>query len=237
MKTFDGAQFNEERGRANQEREVQVRTLRREIQESGVFVASLFSSPAASQSEFLERTLSALQWNRRVAALVEQSGRAESVKTASRGRIPVRQISSATPQRLPMEQSLEGWDLDELDFLFIELEIARDTTVPLDLGEDLHVAVFCVDGEAGFPMQHRLIFQTADLAVLIRSGPSGREKLLAREARQNVHAVRAGIPVLEVSPRTGAGLRSWLNVLESRAIDHLISLERPALESVHAGVV
>src|SRR6476619_4266910 len=102
--------------------DVLARSMRSRFREAGVFVVSLVSSPGSGKTMLLERTLTLLRPNYRVAALVGDLATANDAERLARSEAPVRQITTGTTCHLEaemIENALDGWDLDELDFLFI----------------------------------------------------------------------------------------------------------------------
>jgi hydrogenase accessory protein HypB len=100
-----------------------ARALRERFCEAGVYVVSLVSSPGSGKTAFLERSLTALRPLCRVAALVGDIATDNDAARLARSQVPVRQITTGTVCHLDAEMresALAGWDLDELDILFIE---------------------------------------------------------------------------------------------------------------------
>src|SRR5689334_3812664 len=103
--------------------DLNARELRQRFHDAGVFVVSLVSSPGAGKTTLLERTLTLLHPRHRVAALVGDLATENDAARLARSQAPVRQITTGTVCHLEaamVRQGLDGWALDELDFLFIE---------------------------------------------------------------------------------------------------------------------
>ena len=98
--------------------------LRAKFQAANVCVVDLVSSPGAGKTELLEKTLRLLkERNYRVAALVGDLETANDAERLARSGVPVRQIETHGICHLEaemIEKNLAGWNLAELDFLFIE---------------------------------------------------------------------------------------------------------------------
>src|ERR1700747_188159 len=97
--------------------------LRDRFNAAGVFVVSLVSSPGSGKTMFLEKTLTLLRENYRVAALVGDLATENDALRLARSQAPVRQITTGTLCHLEaamVEKVLGEWDLNQLDFLFIE---------------------------------------------------------------------------------------------------------------------
>jgi len=100
-----------------------ARELREQFRSCGVYVVSLVSSPGSGKTAFLEKLLSRLGANHRVAALVGDLATENDATRLQRAAPQVKQITTGTICHLDaqmVEKALEPWDLNELDFLFIE---------------------------------------------------------------------------------------------------------------------
>ena len=103
--------------------DVVARGLRDRFRAAGVFVVSLVSSPGSGKTAFLEKTRTLLRTNYRVAALVGDLASENDALRLARSQAPVKQITTGTLCHLEAamaQNALKEWDLNQLDFLFIE---------------------------------------------------------------------------------------------------------------------
>jgi hydrogenase nickel incorporation protein HypB len=198
--------------------DLNARELRRRFHEAGVFVASLVSSPGAGKTTLLEKTLTALHQRHRVAALVgDLATENDAARLASSG-APVRQITTGTVCHLEaamVQQGLEGWELDRLDFLFVENVGNLVCPASYDLGESLRfVAVSVTEGEDK-PRKYPTIFNTADIALITKIDLAEAVGFDRAAALESVQSVRPGMKVLEISAKTGQGMTNLIELLEA----------------------
>ena len=106
-----------------------------------------------------------------------------------------------------VEQALAGWDLGSLDLLFIENVGNLVCPSSYDLGEHVRVVLLSVTEGEDKPLKYPTIFNTADLAVITKIDLAGAVGFDREEAHRNIHEVRPGLEILEVSARTGR--REW----------------------------
>jgi hydrogenase nickel incorporation protein HypB len=192
-----------------------ARELRGRFREAGVFVVSLVSSPGAGKTALLERTLAELA-PRRVAALVGDLATDNDARRLARSGAPVRQITTGTVCHLEaamVSHALEGWDLRELELLFIENVGNLVCPSSYDLGEDLRVVLMSVTEGEDKPLKYPTIFNSADLAVITKNDIAEAAGFRREEAYASVRAVRPGIEILETSARTGEGMQRWTSRL------------------------
>jgi hydrogenase nickel incorporation protein HypB len=198
--------------------DIVARELRERFHRAGVYVVSLVSSPGSGKTAFLERTLTLMQPNYRVAALVGDLATDNDAARLARSQAPVRQITTGTLCHLEaamVRTALEGWELEKLDFLFIENVGNLVCPASYDVGEDLRVVLLSVTEGEDKPLKYPTIFNTADLAVLTKMDLAEAVEFDMAAADGNIERIRPGMPVLKVSAKNGAGISEWLQFLNS----------------------
>lgn len=194
-------------------------SLRRRFREAQVYVVSLVSSPGSGKTAFLEYTLSTLKRRRRVAALVGDLATDNDCQRLARAGAPVRQITTGTVCHLDADMvtsALGGWDLNALDFLFIENVGNLVCPSSYDLGENFRVVLMSVTEGEDKPLKYPTIFHTADLAAITKMDLAAAAAFDPTAAMENIQSVRPGMRVLNVSAKSGDGMDEWLLLLESR---------------------
>jgi len=177
---------------------------------------SLVSSPGAGKTMLLEKMLTAMNAECRVAALVGDLATENDAARLARSHAPVRQITTGTVCHLDAEmvqKSLAGWDLQSLDFLFIENVGNLVCPSSYDLGEALRLVLMSVTEGEDKPLKYPTIFNTADVAVITKMDLAAAVEFDLPAARRNIQSVRPGMRIFEVSGKTGAGLAELLSFL------------------------
>lgn len=196
--------------------DVLARNLREKFEAANVFVVSLVSSPGSGKTAFLEKTLTLLKEKYRVAALVGDLETENDAKRLSRANVPAKQIITGTICHLEaamVEKSLEDWNLDELDFLFIENVGNLVCPSSYDLGERLRVVLMSTTEGEDKPRKYPTIFNTADVAVITKTDLAEAVEFDKKAAHASIEAVRPGMQIFEVSAKTDAGMNEWLEFL------------------------
>jgi len=200
--------------------DVVARALRTRFHAAGVCAVSLVSSPGAGKTAFLEKLLTLLRADYRVAALVGDLATDNDARRLARSQVPVKQITTGTVCHLEAEmvrQALEDWRVEELDFLFIENVGNLVCPATFDLGEDLRLVLFSVTEGEDKPLKYPTIFNTADVALITKMDLAAAADFDVAAAQRSIQSVRPGMPVYVVSSKTGEGMDDWLNFLRSRA--------------------
>jgi hydrogenase nickel incorporation protein HypB len=196
-----------------------ARVLRQRFQDAGVFVVSLVSSPGAGKTAFLEKTLTLLkQRNLRPAALVGDLATDNDAARLARSQAPVKQITTGTLCHLEaamIQHALEEWNLDELDFLFIENVGNLVCPSSYDLGENLRLVLLSVTEGEDKPLKYPTIFNTSDVAVVTKVDLAAAVEFNWAATDANFQLVRPDMPVIQVSAKTGQGFEEWMAFLSS----------------------
>lgn len=200
--------------------DVVARALRDRFRAAGVSVVSLVSSPGSGKTAFLEKTLTLLRPNHRVAALVGDLATENDAVRLARSQAPVRQITTGTLCHLEaamVEKALEDWqDLHQLDFLFIENVGNLVCPSSYDLGEDLRLVLISVTEGEDKPLKYPTIFNSADVAIVTKMDLAAAVEFNWDTAYSNIQAVRPGMRVFRVSAKTGEGMEDYLSFLATR---------------------
>jgi hydrogenase nickel incorporation protein HypB len=209
----------EVRQKVLKQNDVVARELRRRFQDAGIFVVSLVSSPGTGKTAFLERVLTLAREHHKVAALVGDLATDNDARRLARGEVPVKQIITGTVCHLEAEMvkaALDNWLPENLDLLFIENVGNLVCPSSYDLGEDLRLVLMSVTEGEDKPLKYPTIFNTADVAVITKMDLAAAVEFDLDAARRNIHAVRPGMEILEVSAKSGFGMDRWQSWLNAR---------------------
>ena len=194
-----------------------ARGLRGRYEAAGVLVLNLVSSPGTGKTAFLERTLRDLrERGAKVAALVGDLETDNDARRLAASGAPVRQINTHGICHLEAEmvaKHLDGWELADLDYLFIENVGNLVCPSSYDLGERIRVALLSVTEGEDKPLKYPTLFNSADAAILTKmdiAEPCGFDRTTALK---NINEIRPGIRIFETSAKTGAGMTEWLAYL------------------------
>jgi hydrogenase nickel incorporation protein HypB len=209
----------EVRKKVLKQNDVVARALRERFRETSVFVASLVSSPGSGKTAFLEKVLTALRKEFRVAALVGDLATDNDAARLARSEAPVKQITTGTLCHLEaamVQSALEGWNVSELDFLFIENVGNLVCPSSYDLGEAMRLVLLSVTEGEDKPLKYPTIFNSADVAIVTKIDLADAVEFDWAAASANIQAVRPGMQVFKLSAKSGEGLDDFLKYLQAR---------------------
>jgi hydrogenase nickel incorporation protein HypB len=199
--------------------DVLARALRQRFHDAGTYVVSMVSSPGAGKTAMLEKLLTELTKECRVAALVGDLATDNDAARLARSQAPVKQITTGTLCHLEaamVERALDEWNLDELDLLFIENVGNLVCPSSYDLGEDLRLILMSVTEGEDKPLKYPTIFNTADMAVITKMDLADAVEFDLRAANENIRRVRPGMNIVYVSAKTGEGMDELKEFFMSR---------------------
>jgi len=191
--------------------------LRNRFSAVGVRVINLVSSPGAGKTSLLEYTLRELQPRFSVAALVGDLATDRDAQRLSRAATKVQQITTGTVCHLDAEMigtAIADWQLELLDFLFIENVGNLVCPASYDVGETMRAVLLSVTEGEDKPLKYPTIFNSADFAVITKIDLAEAVGFNRDEARKNIHEVSPDLPIVETSARTGIGMDLWMDRLE-----------------------
>jgi hydrogenase nickel incorporation protein HypB len=196
--------------------------LRQRFQQAGLLTVNLVSSPGTGKTALLQKTLrELLARGQKVAALVGDLETENDARRLAESGAPVRQINTHGICHLEAEmvaKHLDGWKLEEFEFLFIENVGNLVCPSSYDLGEDLRAALLSVTEGEDKPLKYPTMFNSADVAVITKMDLSAACEFDRETARRNLLEIRPGIRIFETSAKTGAGLQEWLDFLAAERV-------------------
>jgi len=194
-----------------------ARGLRSQFEAAGVLVLNLVSSPGTGKTEFLQRTLRELiNSGAKAAALVGDLETDNDARRLAASGAPVRQINTHGICHLEAEmisKHLDGWNLVDLDYLFIENVGNLVCPSSYDLGEKIRVALLSVTEGEDKPLKYPTLYNSADVAVITKIDIAEAVGFDRASALKNINEIRPGVRIFETSAKSGAGMAEWLAYL------------------------
>ena len=199
-----------------------ARQLRADFARWGLFVMNVVSGPGAGKTELLTRTLARLNARYRTAAVVGDLATENDAARLATSGSQVKQILTGTMCHLEAEMvrsAIAEWNLNGHDLLFIENVGNLVCPSSWDLGEDLRVLLCAVTEGEDKPLKYPTLINTADAVVVSKIDLAAAVEFDVELVLENIQKVRPGVPVLQVSAKTGRGMDEWVAFLEQRRED------------------
>jgi hydrogenase nickel incorporation protein HypB len=206
----------EVRAKVMKQNDLLAHALRERFRSADICVVGLVSSPGSGKTAFLERLLSSLARDFRVAALVGDLATENDAARLKRASPNVRQITTGTVCHLDaqmIEKALDSWTLEVIDFLFIENVGNLVCPSSYDLGEELRFVLLSATEGEDKPLKYPTIFNSSDVAIISKMDMAEAAEFDLSAARRNIESVRPGMRIFEVSAKTGFGMQEVFDFL------------------------
>jgi hydrogenase nickel incorporation protein HypB len=170
------------------------------------------------QDRFPGKVLAGLAIDLRVAALVGDLATENDAARLQRATPNVRQITTGTICHLDaqmIEQAIAGWDLEQLDLLFIENVGNLVCPSSYDLGEQVRFVLLSATEGENKPLKYPTIFNSSDVAIITKMDMAHAAEFDLEAARRNIQSVQPGMQIFEVSAKTGAGMPAVFDYLRA----------------------
>lgn len=183
-----------------------------------IFSLNVMSAPGAGKTSLLEKTLPRLVGRYRVAVIegdLQTSRDAERVKV--HGAV-VQQIETGDVCHLDaamVHSALHQIDLGAIDMLFIENVGNLVCPAEFELGVDGRVMLLSITEGDDKPKKYPLMFIESRLLILNKVDLLPHVDFDIDRARREAREMNPTIDILEVSCKTGAGIDTWIEWIES----------------------
>ena len=201
------------------ENQILAAALRERFAAAGTLVVNLVSSPGSGKTRLLERTLALLPEGTRAAVLTGDIQTDADATRLARFGYPVKQITTGGTCHLDakmIERHLEGWELGDLDILFIENVGNLVCPSSYDLGEAAKIVLLSVTEGEEKPLKYPSIFFKSKLILITKTDLLPYVPFDYELAKKNARSVNTEADIVGVSCQTDAGLTEWLGWLSAR---------------------
>jgi len=185
----------------------------------GILVLNLISSPGAGKTSLLERSLSELKTEFRMAVIegdLQTDNDARRVAATGAKAVQINTEGGCHLDAAMVRAALAYFDLAELDILFIENVGNLVCPVAFDCGEDDKIALLSVTEGDDKPEKYPLLFNLASALILNKVDLLPYVDFDLPRATHFATRLNRGLAVFEVSCRTGQGLNDWYGWLRAR---------------------
>lgn len=202
----------------NQNRANDVRNL---MQEKKVTMVNIISSPGAGKTTLLEKTCETLGKSFRIGVIEGDITTDRDAQRLKRFGIPIVVINTEGGCHLDshsISKVLDFFDLDNLDFLFVENVGNLICPSQFDLGENFKLAVASTTEGDDKPAKYPMLFREAKAVLLNKIDLIPYTNFNPESFRSDMRRINAGIPVFETSFTRGDGLEEWYEWISKQAL-------------------
>jgi hydrogenase nickel incorporation protein HypB len=195
---------------------------RHRFAERRVFVLNVMSSPGSGKTTTLQKTIERLMPGTRTAVIVGDIATTHDADRLAVTGAPIVQVNTDAfggdchLAAHVIEKAADDLDLDAVDLLIVENVGNLVCPAEFDIGEDARVVVLSVTEGEDKPVKYPTMFRLCDAALLNKIDLLPYLDYDKGQAIDYIHQVHPGMPIFEISARTGEGLGPWVDWLRTR---------------------
>jgi hydrogenase nickel incorporation protein HypB len=199
-----------------------ARRNRERFAEKKVFVLNVMSSPGSGKTTLLEKTLARIMPDIRTGVIVGDICTSNDADRLAKTGAPVVQVNTdefggdCHLAAHVIEKAAEDLDLEALDLLIVENIGNLVCPAEFDIGEDARAVVLSVTEGEDKPVKYPPMFRACDAAVLNKTDLLPYLDYDRDAAVGYIRQVHPGMPVFEMSTKTGEGLDAWIDWIKEK---------------------
>ncbi|MGE4299556.1 MAG: hydrogenase nickel incorporation protein HypB [Desulfovibrionaceae bacterium] len=184
-----------------------------------IFVPNMISSPGTGKTSVLEKTLTALRGEFKMAVIegdLQTSNDARRVAATGAQAVQINTEGGCHLSGPMILECLKSIDLEGLDILFIENVGNLVCPVEFDCGEDCKIALLSVTEGDDKPEKYPLLFHLAKAMVLNKVDLLPYVDFDSERASRFARATNAALEIFPLSCRSGEGMDAWYDWLRAQ---------------------
>jgi len=196
----------------------QAEEVRERLRKTKTMLLNLMSSPGSGKTSLILRTIEGLGGDLRLGVIeADIESTVDAKKVAARG---IRAIQLRTGGFCHLDagmvtRGIEALEASEFDLVIIENVGNLVCPAEFDTGAHKNVMILSVPEGDDKPLKYPLMFSVCDLLLVNKIDYLSLSDFDMGALRKRVLALNPRILILEVSCKTGAGIKSWIDWLKA----------------------
>lgn len=186
--------------------------VRQQMLASNLIMVNIISSPGAGKTTLLEKTCERLVERYRIGIIEGDVTTDRDAQRLKKYGIPIVVINTEGGCHLDshsISRTLNHFNLEDLDFLFVENVGNLICPSQFDLGETFKLAVVSTAEGDDKPAKYPMIFRESKAVLLNKVDLIPYTNFNIESFRTDMRNINAGIPVFETSFTRGDGMETW----------------------------
>ncbi|MGV8905296.1 MAG: hydrogenase nickel incorporation protein HypB [Acetobacterium sp.] len=189
---------------------------RKLLNDKGIYVINLMSSPGSGKTSLLERIIAKLKIDINIAVIEGDIYTTKDAERIEAQGVPVVQINTGGACHLDAEMirgALDGLTLDKIDLLVIENVGNLVCPAEFEIGEDIKIAVLSTTEGNDKPLKYPLMFEKSHAVILNKLDLIDFTDFDKKEFYKDIKSLNANADTFETSCVKNQGIDeicSWL---------------------------
>lgn len=199
-----------------QENEELTADNKKMLDEKGIYVINLMSSPGSGKTSILEKVISKLKSEIRIAVIEGDIYTRKDAERIEAQGVPVVQINTGGACHLDahmIKHAIESLNIDEVDLLVIENVGNLVCPAEFEVGEDIKVCVLSTTEGNDKPLKYPLMFEKSSAVILNKIDLLPFTNFSKEEFYTDIKSLNANAKVFETSCAKDEGIEElclWL---------------------------
>jgi len=195
--------------------------------EKNVYVLNVMSSPGSGKTTTLQETLTRLMPDVTCAVIVGDICTTNDADRLAVSGAPVVQINTdefggdCHLAAHVIEKAALDLDLDDIDLLIVENVGNLVCPAEFDIGEDARIVVLSVTEGEDKPAKYPLMFRECNASILNKIDLLPYLDFDMDLVKKYILDVHPGMPIFDISAKTGEGFEPWIDWLKKRVREKL----------------
>ena len=193
--------------------------VRQLLDEKGVFLVNLMSSPGAGKTTTLVRTIKALQGRYRIGVMEADVDSDVDAKTMAALGVRVIQLHTGGSCHRDADMTYRGMErmgMEDLDLVFLENVGNLVCPAEFDVGAQLKVMILSVPEGDDKPLKYPLMFRVSNFLLINKIDAKAVFDFDGERCRSHVQKLNPDMQVFPLSALDGTGFDAWTSALEKR---------------------
>ena len=196
----------------------QAEEVRKRLRKTKTMLLNLMSSPGSGKTSLILQTIEGLSGGLRLGVIeADIDSTVDAEKVAARGirAIQLRTGGFCHLDATMVTRGIDAMDVSEFDMVIIENVGNLVCPAEFDTGAHKNVMILSVPEGDDKPLKYPLMFSVCDLLLVNKIDYLSLSDFDMAALRKRVLALNPRILILEVSCKTGAGIKSWIDWLKA----------------------
>jgi hydrogenase nickel incorporation protein HypB len=196
---------------------------RAHFDEWGITCFNVMSSPGAGKTQLLERTLTALAPEFKIAVIEGDMTTELDADRLRKTGVPVIAINTGRACHLDskmvaggLHRFVDEYNPTEFDLVLVENVGNLVCPAEFEVGEHAKVALLSLTEGDDKPLKYPVMFQQADCLLITKMDLAPHLDVDVNQIIANVRQMNSDCAIIPVSAKTGAGLNAWLDWVRDR---------------------